>query len=170
MLQNLKRFVVFYGMLLVLIGLDRWLFGISSLFSQGSYCAIAPDVLRQMAMGQRLCGLLMDLVSNGLFVSVLYFLYRVIQNIQTDKTFAKDTLIYISRMSKFYIFYAVFTPFYGVAFSVITTMHHRPGQRVLSVSFGIENLNQILVACCLYVIFKVMKEAHRVSSEYGMVI
>ena len=175
MLQNFKRFIVFYGFFIILLAIDQWSFGVLSQVMHPQFGCCQPqtilyELLPHMSIGQRLLSFGLESIGSTLFIGILYALYRIIQNLQTNQTFTQDTLDRMNTMTKFYVGYAVFYPFYEMAYSVITSWHNSPGQRCLSVSFGTENINQIFIACCLFIVFQVMKEAYRVSSEYKMVI
>lgn len=179
MLQNFKRFIVFYALLTILLTIDQWFFGVISqimapqrrMFGFGYQGqTMLHELFLHLDAGQRLLGFCVESITIALLIGTLYTLYRIIQNLQTDQAFTKDTLDKMNQMTKFYLGYVIFYPFYGAAYSVITTMNNPPGQRVISLSFGTDNLNQIFIVCCLYIVFHVMKEACRVSSEYKMVI
>lgn len=177
MLQIFKRFIIFYALLTILLTIDQWFFGLFNQFcilqgyGQGSCnLFITRDTFVNMAIGQRLLGFAAQSIGAALFIGTLYFLYGIIQNLQSDQTFTQGTLDKMKKMTKFYLGSIIFYPFYEMAFSFITSMHNPPGQRFISVHFGTDNLNQIFIACCLYIVFHVMKEAYRVSSEYKMVI
>lgn len=170
MLQKFKRFIVFYGLLTICLTIDQWFFGFISFLGCHSYLSVSPDLFLRLSLGQKLLGFGVQSIGTTLFIGTLYPLYGIIKNLQTNQTFTQDTLDKMGKMTKFYLGYAIFYLFYEAAYSVITTMNNPPGQRELTLSFGTDNLNQIFIACCLYIVFHVMKEAYRVSSEYKMVI
>lgn len=170
MLQNFKCFIVFYGLLTICLTLDQWFFGFISFLGCHSHLSVSPDLFLHLSFGQRLLGLGVQSIGTALFVGTLYLLYGIIQNLQVDQTFTQDTIYKMGKMIKFYLGYTIFHLFYEVAYSLIISMNNPPGQRYFSISFGTDNLNQIFIACCLYIVFHVMKEAYRVSSEYKMVI
>ncbi len=167
-LEWLKGFIIFYGIITVLLIVDQWFLGILNQWYQSPRFSISYETLVQMGIMQRLAGVLISSISAGFFIGVLYCFYGIIGRVQNDQTFTKNTLNKISKATQFYLAYTIFYPFYEAAFSVITTLHTK--SHVLSVSFGTENLNQILIASCLYVVFKIMQEAHQISAENELVI
>jgi hypothetical protein len=177
MLQNFKRFIIFYAILTICLTIDQWFFGFFSRLCisppPGSFTCgsgISRDIFMKMSIWQRLLGFCLNSIGTTLFVGTLYALHGVIQKLQTNHTFTQNTLNKMKQMTRFYLGSVIFYPFYETAHSVITSIHNSPRQRFISIYFGTDNLNQIFIACCLYILFRVMKEAHHISSEYKMVI
>lgn len=165
----LKKFLIAYGCLTALMPILNWsqdVLGIGELVTT----SLSLDILKTLGINQRIAGWLVDSIGSGIFMIVLISLYKLLELIRKGQPFSKASISLYEKISRFYLFSTIYEPFSKTAMTLITTWHLPVGQRILSFSFGSDNINSILLALCLYLIVFLIKQAHQISEEQKMVI
>ncbi len=165
----LKKFLVFYIGLTALMPLLIWsqdILGMSHFLNT----PLTPHLLETVGVSQRITGWFIDSCGAGLFMIVLIFLYKLLELIRTGQPFSTTSIGLYEKIARFYLFSIIYEPIAKTVMSIITTWHLPAGQRTISISFGTDNVNSILLAFCLYLIVFLIKQAHQISEEQRMVI
>lgn len=95
----------------------------------------------------------------------IYFLRRAFVNFARGEFFNIDNSRDLRRFSILLLVQAVVTPVHFMISSVLLSLHHPAGQKVLSVSFGSNELRSIGVALVLWVISNLLVEGCRLQTE-----
>ena len=167
--EVLKKFLVFYMGLTALMPFLIWsqdILGIDHFFNT----FLTPPLLKALGVSQRLTGWFIDSLGAGLFMMVLTCLYKLLELIRKGHPFSKASISLYEKIARFYLFSIIYEPIAKTLMSFITTWHLPAGQRAISISFGTDNINSILLAFCLYLIVFLIKQAHQISEEQQMVI
>jgi hypothetical protein len=169
LIEFLKKFLIVYGCLVALMPALQWSQDILPMGNLLS-ASLSVDVLKALGVSQRLVGWLLDSLGSAIFMIVLISLYKLLDLIRKRQPFSTASIALYEKISRFYLFSIIYEPISRTAMSIVTTWHLPVGQRTLSVTFGTDNINSILLALCLYLIVFLIKQAHQISEEQRMVI
>ena len=174
LIEFLKKFLIAYICLTGLVPVLNWsqdVFGIGNTGLGTSFTAsLSLDILKTLGFGQRVTGWFVDSIGSGIFMIVLISLHKLLELIRQGQPFSKASISLYEKISRFYLFSIIYEPISKTAMSFITTWHLPVGQREVSVTFGTDNINGILLALCLYLIVFLIKQAHQISEEQSRVI
>ncbi|MBX2847045.1 MAG: DUF2975 domain-containing protein [Acidiferrobacterales bacterium] len=101
----------------------------------------------------------------GVGLTGLFFLRRAFLNFAKGKLFDESTTRDLRRFSIFVFIQGLITPIYYACLSVILSWNHPPGQKMLSVTFGSNELRFIGLALIFWVICDLLLEAEKLKQE-----
>ena len=169
LIDFLKRFILAYGFFIILVPFINWsqdTLGIGTFLNT----SLSLNVLKALGIGQRIMGWFIDSIGNTLFMVILFSLYKLLERIRVGQPFSKESISLYEKIARFYLFSIIYDPISKTMMSLVTSWHLPVEQRTLSISFGTENINGILLATCLYLIVFLTKQAHQISEEQSTVI
>ncbi|OJX13953.1 MAG: hypothetical protein BGO77_01125 [Caedibacter sp. 37-49] len=169
LIEFLKIFLIIYGCFIMLMPVLEWS---QDVVSVGGWfeTSLSLEVLKTLSISQRLTGWFVETIGSALFGIVLTFLYMLLELIRQGEPFSKNSISLFEKISRFYLFSIIYEPISETVLSFITTLHLPVGQRTLTIGFGTDNINSILLATCLYLIVFLIKQAHQISEEQRAVI
>ncbi len=95
----------------------------------------------------------------------LYFLRRAFANFATGELFNMANSRDLRRFSILLLIQALATPLHFALSSVLLSLHHPAGQKMLSISFGSNELRAVGVAIVLWVLSNLLLEGCKLQSE-----
>ena len=95
----------------------------------------------------------------------LYFLRRPFQNFANGELFNLFNSLNLKRFSILLFAHAIATPLYFSLSSVLLSLNHPDGQKVLSVSFGSNEIKSIVLAMIFWVLSNLLVDAAKLKSE-----
>tara|TARA_R110002096_G_scaffold29497_12_gene88799 strand:+ start:37627 stop:38148 length:522 start_codon:yes stop_codon:yes gene_type:complete len=98
-------------------------------------------------------------------LAALYFLRRAFVNFARGEFFNMHNSRDLRRFSILLLVQAIATPVHFMASSVLLSLHHPAGQKVLSVSFNSNEFRAVGVALVLWVISNLLVEGCRLQTE-----
>lgn len=105
----------------------------------------------------------------ALYVSIglagLYFLRRAFANFARGELFNPDNSRDLRRFSILLLVQALSTPVNHALASVLLSLHHPPGQKMLSLSFGSGELKAIGISLVLWTMSSLLVEGSRLQAE-----
>jgi hypothetical protein len=131
---------------------------------------IETALLSQMPVTHRLFGLIVDGIAAGILINCLIIFTRLMQSYQAGDIFSSNVFRLLEKLSSYAFFWAVYSVLSTSILSVVTTLHKQPGQRVLSIGFGTNDVMNIFIFGCLCVIASVMREANTLKSENDLTV
>ena len=98
---------------------------------------------------QRLLGFLVDGISTGLLVFVLWLVIRLSYVIEQGNLFTLPSYALIKRIVRLFLLWALYAPIKYTLLTLIQTMHNPVGERLLTVTIGMDNLVHLIIWCGL---------------------
>lgn len=95
----------------------------------------------------------------------LYFLRRAFANFANGELFNMDNSRDLRRFSILLLVQAIVTPLHFAASSVLLSLNHPAGQKMLSISFGSNEMRAIGVALVLWVMSNLLVEGCKLQTE-----
>ncbi|MEH6526053.1 MAG: DUF2975 domain-containing protein [Sneathiella sp.] len=103
-------------------------------------------------------------------VCVLLSLRKIFLLYKSGIVFSFEHVVLFKKTAKLLVFWVLLSVAYESVKSVLFSLENPPGERVLSVEFGSDELTVILVAAFVYVIAWVMDEGRVLAEENKMTI
>lgn len=119
----------------------------------------------------RVLAMLVDLASMLPMLFGMYLLIQVFGDYYQQRVFTSENTKRYSWISLLYILDGLFvSPITGGLMSVALTMENPPGDRMLNISFGNNNIETLVHGLIALAVFYVMAEALKLKEEQEMVI
>jgi len=175
LLGALKKFLIVYICITGLMPVLNWsqdVLGLGKIGEIGGFftTSLSVESLKALSTGQRLTGWFVESIGSALFIFVLFSLHKLLELIRKGQPFSTASISLYEKIARFYLFSIIYDLISRTAMSLITTWHLPVGHKTISVTFGTDNINNILLALCLYLIIFLIKQAHQISEEQRMVI
>jgi hypothetical protein len=140
----------------------------SSLFSDSSvgWCA----KLSSMPWAHRLLGMLVDIVSLGLFLWGFFVFLSLLSSYQKGVVFSQESFFLLKKLSKISFVWVLYSPIKDTLLSVICTLHNPPGQRIITVSFSSRDIYHIFFVGVIFVITSLIYEGYIIKKEQDLII
>lgn len=94
-----------------------------------------------------------------------YFLFRAFKNFSNGEYFTAPNSTSLKRFAILLLAQACLQPIHGAAASVLLSLNHPAGEKLLSVSLGTNELRNIAVAVILWVIGELLVKARALADE-----
>jgi heme A synthase len=98
-------------------------------------------------------------------VIALYYLFRAFRQFADGAWFTADNSRSLKRFAILLFAQACLQPIYGGAASVILSLNHPAGQKVLSLSIGSNELRTIAIAMILWVVSEILLKGRALEDE-----
>ncbi len=95
----------------------------------------------------------------------LYFLRRPFQNFANGEFFNLINSLHLKRFSILLFVQAIATPLYFSLSSILLSLNHPDGQKMLSVSFGGNEIKSIVLGMIFWVLSNLLVEAAKLQTE-----
>ncbi len=110
-------------------------------------------------------GALFSLLPLSIWMYGLYNIRNLFINYAKGRVFFAENARYIKRFAWMSILGGGLAPIFGGVYSVILSMNHPVGERMLSVGLGTTEIQTLLLGLVFVVIAHVMEDAHALSEE-----
>ncbi len=118
-----------------------------------------------------LLGVLSDIIQLAPFITGLFILRTIFKAYQAGSIFTLNNATSYKKLGYLFLVDAFITiPLSGSIMGLATTFNNEPGHRILSISFGTPNLNQIFYGFLIIVISWVMQEACKINDDQALTI
>ena len=130
----------------------------------------SDHIITTMPLLHRLIGMLVDSISSGSLLIILWLITSIMNQFQKSETFSFSVVTLFTTISKLAFSLAIYTPINRSLLSVITSWHNGPGQRILTVSFGSADLFNILIFGFLMVMTLLMQYGTTLQNEHNLTV
>lgn len=127
-------------------------------------------ILKEIPWLHRMIGFIVDAVSVGIFILGLQYFILFTKSIQNGKLFAPEVINYFNDTSKCALWWAVYQPIKRAILSTVMSLHNPPGQRVITLDFGSDDIMNIFLCAFLMLIALMIKEAYYLKQEQDLII
>lgn len=159
----------------------RWIAGVSALQLQFLHQAYAnlfgifqnDSVLaniQSMPWWSWIVGMFVDGVSLSLLIMALYMVLKLMDRLNNHEFFSQKTVCTLSHISRIMLLWAVYAPVNRTLFSLITTLHNKAGDRVITVSFGAGDLTNILIIGFLMLTSMMLSDGYRLKQDQDLTV
>ncbi|MEM1145957.1 MAG: DUF2975 domain-containing protein [Pseudomonadota bacterium] len=124
-----------------------------------------PIQWRTVSEGQWYAAWLLTAAYLSIGLVGLYFLRRAFKNFAAGELFNNVNSRDLRRFSVFLIAQAIATPVHLSLLSVLLSLNHPAGQKLLAISFGSNELKAIAVALILWVLSDLLVEGAKLHAE-----
>jgi hypothetical protein len=118
----------------------------------------------------RLMGFAVAMVPTGVAMFGAFFLMRLFQLYEHGHIFQASNVRCFKILSRVLIWWFAVAIVTRTLLGVVLTIHHPPGQRILSITLGSPDLTVLLIGCILAVIAWVMEEGRTLQEEQELTI
>ena len=129
--------------------------------------AIAPY---QLAFELQLAGFVVSMFPMLVLMCVLFYLRKIFSSYKEGVIFSFEHVVLFKKTAKYLFVWVLLTVIYEAVKSVLFSLGNPVGERVLSITFGSEEIMVVLVATFIYVIAWVMNEGRLLAEENQMTI
>ena len=119
-----------------------------------------------MTSGIKVLGFLINMLTVGTAMLILYFLIKLFRNYERQQIFSLANVRILRNVGYTLIIWQILIPIQQALLSVVLTWNNGPGQRFLAANFSSNNLVVILIACIVILISWIMAEAHKLQEEH----
>lgn len=159
----------------------RWLAGVSATQSQFlphayiNLFGILPNDpvlanIQSMPWWSWIIGMLVDGVSISLLLMALYVVFKLMDRLSNYEFFSQKTVFMLSHISRIMLLWALYAPINRTLLSLITTLHNKAGDRVITVSFGAGDLTNILIIGFLMLTSMMLSDGYRLKQDQDLTV
>lgn len=114
---------------------------------------------------QKFVGFFVVMIPMGIIIVALCYAYKLFDLFAKLQIFTATAIQLLRKIALAILVSLIVHPFYTALISVLLTIKNAPGQRIISISVGIDQLILIGVTCLLYLIFWIMDEGRKLHEE-----
>ncbi len=118
-----------------------------------------------MGSGVKVLGFLVNMLTVGMAMLILYFLIKLFKNYERQQIFSLINVRILRNVGYSLIIWQILIPIQQALLSVVLTWNNGPGQRFLAANFSSNNIVVILIACIVILISWIMAEGHKLQEE-----
>ncbi len=113
----------------------------------------------------KVLGFLVNMLTVGTVMLILYFLVQLFKNYQHKKIFSLENVSIIRNIGYALIAWQVLIPIKQALLLLLLTWRNGPGERIVAANFSDNNVAVILIAFVVILISWVMAEGHKLQEE-----
>ncbi len=110
-------------------------------------------------------GIIFSLLPLSIWMYGLFNLRQLFKNYAAGLVFLSENATYIKRFAWMSIIGGGLSPFFGAVYSLILSMNHVEGERLLQISLGTTEIHTMLLGFVFVIIAHAMEAAHKLSEE-----
>lgn len=179
---NILKYLSFLiGIFSVLSPIGKWISGwlIQSLSLAQGFSLVSEltgltqqeaQIITQMPILHKLLGFVVDGVSVAIFLLGLHYFVLFTNSVKKGQLFSPEVMNYFNDASKCALWWCLYEPIKRALLSVVMSLHNPPGQRMLTVDFGSDDIVNIFVCIFLLLIALMIKEAYYLKKEQDLMI
>jgi hypothetical protein len=118
----------------------------------------------------RALGFATAMIPTGVAIFGLFYLMRLFELYEKGQIFGSANVRCFRNLSRVLIVWSGVGIVYRALLGVVLTLHHPPGQRILSLSFGSPDLTALLLGGILAVIAWVMEEGQQLQEDQELTV
>jgi hypothetical protein len=118
----------------------------------------------------KLAGFLTDLIPCTFFVISLYIMLKLFKRFERLEFFTKTTVRYIRQTGFVLVIKLLIHPFYIALHSFILSLPNPPGQRVVVLAYGPNEIKMLFLAFIVFLAAYIMEEGRHLYEENSMTI
>ncbi len=131
---------------------------------------IHHSILGEITPLMRFLGFLVSLIPTTLQIVIYWQLKNLFSLYRHQQFFAAQNVLCIRWIALALLIKEALSPVYEMLMSLALTMNNPPGQRMISISFGSNNIEIIVTALVILVIAWIMDEARKLEEDKRLTI
>lgn len=168
---------VFFAAALALPIVDAgfWITNGYPFLEQVSSYSFIPEIphmkpLADLSQITKLSGFFVSLLPSALSVAALLFLAKLFAFFEKFEFFTKHTVSLFKTIGGCILLNQIFYPLYVAIFSLVMTMGNAPGERVIQVAFGSQQVALFVIGLSILLVSRVMDEGRKLQEENACTI
>jgi len=118
----------------------------------------------------RFLGLLVDGIGFGLLCLGIVLFIKLLHRFQQGEIFSLSTISLFQRMGKLLLCWALYAPIGKTLAGLVVTFNNPPGHRILSLTFGTDELTNIFIFGFFVMLTSLMQKAYQLKSDQDLTI
>lgn len=132
---------------------------------------ILPDFVQlPLPLPTRLAGFAITLIPSGIMIFGIIILMRLFQLYQDGRIFHSENVTYLQTLSRTLIIFCIAGIITDALLSVVLTLHHPQGQRMISLGLEGQDFTLLIVGYIMATIARVMQEGCRLQEEHSLTV
>ncbi len=128
---------------------------------------ITPDQLSPLI---KFLGFLLSLVPTSIYVIALAFLVKLFKHFENFEIFTEESVKCIRKLGFCILLNQLLYPVYIALYSLTLTITNPPGQRMIAVAFGGQQLSLLVIGCTIILISWIMEEGCKLKEDQAATI
>ncbi|MGR6874175.1 DUF2975 domain-containing protein [Pseudomonas sp. HK3] len=124
----------------------------------------------ELPLQLQMAGFFSSLFPMIILMCVLFYLRKIFSSYKEGIIFSFEHVVLFKKIAKYLAIWVLLTVIYETVKSVLFSLGNPVGERMLTVTFGSEEITVILVSVFIYVIAWVMNEGRVLAEENQMTI
>ncbi|MCJ2164577.1 MULTISPECIES: DUF2975 domain-containing protein [unclassified Pseudodesulfovibrio] len=118
----------------------------------------------------RILGLSVTMIPVGIGMIATWWLICLFGCFARGEVFTQSSVSYISRTGWTMVASVVTLPIYQLLLSWVLTMHNQPGERLLSISLDLNDLEKIITAAIIILVSWIMEEGRKLRENDDLTV
>jgi hypothetical protein len=118
----------------------------------------------------RMMGFVVVMIPTGVAMTGTYYLMRLFELYERGEIFKLSNVRHYKKLSRVLIWWFVASILCRSLLSVALTLHHPPGQRVITLGMNSSELTTLLIGLILMVIAWVMEEGRKLQEDQDLTV
>ena len=144
--------------------------GVNEFVSTFSYSWDYSDAIAQAPFLNKIFMIAIDSVSLILFVLGLVYLVQVLKLYERGAVFTEQTVFLFKKICKIALIYTIYAPIKISLLGLISTLSKPVGQRVLSISFGSNDMLNIFIVGMCFIIVSMLHEGFSIKKDQDLTV
>ena len=132
---------------------------------------ILPEFVQlPLPLVTRLAGFAITMIPAGIMIFGIIVLIRLFQLYQEGRIFQSENVTYLQSLSRTLIIFCIADIITDSLLSVVLTLHHPPGERMISFGLEGQDFTLLIVGYIMATIARVMQEGCRLQEEQSLTV
>lgn len=173
-MNTYKNYAVAIKVLSILMIVCTVILTISNWFYPSIYSVISDSLpkydVSTFTFVQKISGFIIESISSAIFIFSLVLIVQLMNYIQNNEYFSQNTILLLKKISKLALIYAIYKPISSTILSVITTINNKPGERIISLTIGSDEIWNIMIFCFMFIIVTILQRGYEIKHEQELTI
>lgn len=129
---------------------------------------LAPTL--PLSWDTRIFGLAVSMIPVGVGLLAIWWLICLFGCFSRGEVFTQSTVRYISRTGWTMVASVAAVPVYQLLLSLVLTMHNQPGERMLAMSFDLDELEKLITAAIIILVSWIMEEGRKLRENDDLTV
>ena len=124
----------------------------------------------QFSFGQKLSGFIVEAIASILIIYGFFLVIQLMSHIKKNQYFTLETITLLKRITKIALIYVIYAVLCSSLLSVITSLHNKPGEVVLTLGFGTSDVINVMVFCLMFLMMTIFQKGYELKHEQELTI
>jgi len=140
-----------------------------------AYKAIGINIIREydvssLSFWQIVSGFIVEGIASALLAYGFLLVIRLMSYIKNNQYFTLEIIKLLRCITQVSLIYVIYNVVCGMMLSAITSLHKGPGERIVSLSVGTQDLINILAFCFMFLMMTIIQKGYELKHEQELTI